>query len=189
MRTSSVISLLALAACGSGDGDDIDDGCWPDIPTTPHGSAVLGTGYTSYEPMPEMLPLEYGVQDGYNFVAHAKMTGFHPGNPADILDKKNPRTRIRAFFADTDVPLNIYASCAVRLSYVDAGNGEYELQSGIPIIFETCWRSDKLIGQRFRIELELMDSEGRIATDSKIVIATPPAIEYPMEMNTPGCVH
>ena len=70
-----------------------------------------------------------------------------------------------------------------------SGNGEYVLQGGLPIIFETCWRSDKLIGARIRLDLELMDDQGRLATDSKVVTAGPPTIEYPMEMNTPGCVH
>lgn len=188
--------MLAITACSGGaSGTDaaidayVPGPCWPEGPTTPHGNVVLGTGYTAYEPMPANLVLEYGVQDGYNFIANVRMSGFDPGNPSDVLDPKNPRTRIRAYFEDGNIPLNFYASCPVRLSYIDAGGGEYVMQSGIPIIFETCWRSDNLIGKRIRIDLELADAQGRVAVDSKIVTAAPPITDYPMETSSPGCVH
>ena len=196
VRSFPIVALvLAITACSGGGASGTDAAidafvpgpCWPEA-TTPHGSVVLGTGYSAFEPMPENLVLEYGVQDGYNFVANVRMTGFDPGNPNDVLDPKNPRTRIRAFFEEGNVPLNFYASCPVRLSYVASG-GEYVMQTGVPIIFETCWRSDNLIGKRIRIDLELADSQGRIATDSKIVTAAPPTTDYPMETGSPGCVH
>lgn len=139
--------------------------------------------------MPAVLPLEYGTQDGYNLVAHVKMTGFTPGNASNILDPVNPRTRIRAFFADDNVPLNFYAKCPFRNAYVESPGGGYELVQGVAVIFETCWRSDNLIGRPIRIELELLDDAGGYTTDVKTVIAGEPEGFYPIDQGSPGCVH
>ena len=167
--------------------------CWPDVTHVPQGSAQLGTGvdgYAGYKPMPDVLPLEYGTQDGYNLVAHVRMTGFSPGDPANLFDPRNPRTRIRAYFDDTDVPLNVAAECPFRLGYVPTGTGEFEMVSAVPVIFDTCWRSDNLIGRPLRIELEMLDgTSGGFTTDTKVVTAAAPVGFYPdQEMNSPGCV-
>lgn len=166
--------------------------CWPDIPRFPQGSVQLGTGlngYAGWKPMPDVLPLEYGTQDGYNLVAHVRMTGFPPGDPDNVFDPGNPRTRILAYFDDTNVPLNVAAECAFRLGYVPTGTGEFEMVSAVPVIFDTCWRSDNLIGRPLRIELEMLDSSGGYTTDTKVVTAAAPVGFYPdQEMNSPGCV-
>lgn len=191
---------MSLAGCSGGHApslplDATADGyvnpgpCWPATLGPPSGSAMLGTGRTAFEAMPDTLPLEYGSQDGYDLVANVRMSGFTPGNPRNILDPSNPRTRIRAFFADTNVPLNYYAYCPFRDAYVPTGAGDYQLAQGEPIIFETCWRSDHLIGARIRIDLELMDGNGNYVTDSKTVTAAAPMTPYPIEQDTPGCVH
>ena len=145
----------------------------------------------AFMPMPATLPLEYGAQAGFDLVANVRMSGFDPGSPTDLLDPHNPRTRIRAFFADTNVPLNYNAKCPFRVGYVPSGANDfdYQMSSGQPIIFETCWRSDRLIGARIRIELELIDNDGNYVTDQQTVTATAPSTDYPVEMNTPGCQH
>lgn len=163
--------------------------CWLEQPRTPQGSAVLGTGREGFEPMPEVLPLGYGAQDGFMLFAHVRMNGFTPGNPADILDPANPRTRIRAYFHETNVPLNYYAGpCAFRIAYTPMGNGDYQLLEAVPIIFETCWRSEHLFGKKIRVELELLDSTG-YTTDVKVVTAAPPTGTHPIDMGMPGCIH
>jgi hypothetical protein len=165
--------------------------CWPDTLGTPHGAAVLGTGRDAFAAMPAVLPLEYGGQGGFDLVANVRMSGFAPGNLQDLLDPGNPRTRIRAFFADTNVPLNYYAKCPFRTGYMPSGVSDYDYQlpAGVPIVFETCWRSDRLIGARIRIELELLDRAGNYTTDQKIVTAAAPTTPYPPESGTPGCQH
>lgn len=204
-RVRAVLGVLATTLSVGCNGDDtsnmgtpdasveVDAGmtstnCWPeDLVRTPQGSAVLGTGRDSYMDMPEVLPLEYGTQDGFNLVAHVRMTGFAPGNPADILDPKNPRTRILSYFVENNVPLNAKARCPFRNGYVDAPGGGYELSEGVAVIFDTCWRSEHLIGKQIRIELELMDQNGGYTTDTKIVTAGAPEGFYPEDMGTPGC--
>ncbi len=156
----------------------------------PTGTATLGTGHGRFEAMPEMLPIEYGTQDGYNLVANVRMTGLAPGDPNAAFDfAGNPRTRIRAFFADTNVPLNFYSNCPFRLAYVPSAAGGYELREGIGIIFENCWRANRLIGRRIRIELELLDAAGGYATAVTTVTAAAPTGPYPPEPDAPGCQH
>jgi hypothetical protein len=194
-----VISAALLIACGSGDPAAIDapphdatpvdaGPCWPELTHTPRGSATLGTGWDTYQPIPEELPLEYGVQDGFMLIAHARMTGFDPGNPNNIYDETNLRTRIRAYFDETDIPLNYYAHCAWRYPYLDSGTGDYVLYQGAPVIFEVCWRSAHLFGQRIRIELEILDDDGGYTTDVKVVTALPPVGPHAVD-DGPPCMH
>lgn len=200
MRVIVIIAAAALiggaGGCGGDPSNAPDAGsdarpgpCWPELTQTPQGSVTLGTGRDGFEVMPAVLPLEYGTQDGFMLIANVRMTGFAPGNPQDILDPGNPRTRIRAFFDDTNVPLNYYASCPFRNAYVESG-AEYQAIAAFPVIFETCWRSEHLFGRPIRVELELMDDQGGYATDVKTVMAAPPTNGiYPDDQGTPGCIH
>jgi hypothetical protein len=196
MRVLALIAAAALAGCGEDPerprcmpvADPTD--CWPELATFPQGTATLGTGRAAFEAMPDELPLEYGPQGGFDLVAHVRMTGLYPGNPNNLLDPANPRTRIRAFFADTNIPLDFNARCGGRTAYVPSSAGGYEYPAGVGVVFELCWRSDRLIGKRIRVELEIMDHCGGYASDVKTVTAAPPTNGmYPMEQDTPGCVH
>jgi hypothetical protein len=199
VKALSIFTAVALIGCGGGepnemepdasvDADPTPRPCWPEVTATPHGSAVLGTGRNGFETMPDVLPLEYGTQDGFMLIANARMTGFPAGNPQDILDPRNPRTRIRAYFDETNVPLNYYAKCPFRTAYVSSG-GDQTLIEAAPVIFETCWRSEHLFGKKIRVELELMDDNGGYAKDVKIVTAAPPTGFYPVDQGQPGCIH
>jgi hypothetical protein len=196
MRVLALIAAAALAGCG----EDLQGprcmpfpdptDCWPELATFPQGTATLGTGRAAFEAMPDELPLEYGSQGGFDLVAHVRMTGFYPGDPDNLLDPANPRTRIRAFFDDTNVPLDFNSHCGGRTAYVPSSAGGYEYPAGTGVVFELCWRSDRLIGKRIRIELEIMDDCGGYATDAKTVTAVAPTNGmYPIEQDTPGCIH
>jgi len=201
----SAAHVLVVALLGSGCGDDVSISpdadvpveldanippgpCWPDVARIPRGSATLGTGRDGFETMPDELPLEYGSQDGFMLIANVRMTGFPPGNAQNILDPANPRTRIHAYFDETNVPLNFYAHCPFRNAYVPAGS-EYQLVEAAPIIFETCWRSEHLFGKRIRIELELLTDDGAYTTDVKVVTAVAPTSLHPIDQGQPGCIH
>src|SRR5690349_19261281 len=200
MRIVALSIALMIGGCG-GARESVDAGpmctaqvdpaeCWPDLVHVPQGTVTLGTGRAAFEDMPEMLPLEYGTQGGFDLVANVRMTGFFPGNPENIVDPSNPRTRIRAFFDDTNVPLDAFSRCPTRTAYVPSSAGGYEFPAGVGVVFELCWRSDRLFGKRIRIELELMDDCGGYASAVKVVTAAPPTRPgYPIEDNTPGCVH
>lgn len=200
-----VIAMTMMAACGDDlgvspdasvpDSDAPDAGgggvdCPSLVKRYAKGSALLGTGRDAFEPMPEVLPLEFGVQDGFNLVAHVRMTGFDPGDPKDTFNPRNPRTRILAYLHDTNTPLNSLADpgCPYILGYVPAGDGTYQFTYGLAVIFETCWRSGDLFGKRIRIELEIEDASGGYALDTRIVTAARPTDpQYPEEPNSVGC--
>lgn len=197
MKSCAAALALLLVACGDDaqtapSDADVDAAisagpCWPDVEHVAQGSVTLGTGRSGFEPMPAELPLEYGSQDGFMFIAHARMTGFAPGNPESIIDPSNPRTRVRAYFADTGAPLNVSSFCPFRNAYVEAAGGAYDLEQEVGVVFDTCWRSDRLIGKQFRIELELMDDTGGYASDTRTVTAAAPLGPYPAEQDTPPC--
>ncbi|HEX4416940.1 MAG TPA: hypothetical protein VH165_03530 [Kofleriaceae bacterium] len=180
----------ALAGCGSSASPpDAIGPCWPDTVGPAKGTATLGTGRAAFEDMPDMLPLEYGAQAGFDLVANVRMSGLDPGDPASIISPTNPRTRIRAFFADTNIPLNYDANCPFREAYVPSATGDYQMAMGVAIVFEICWRSDRLIGQRIRVDLELEDDTNGYTSDSKTVTAAAPSSPYPIDQDSPGCMH
>jgi hypothetical protein len=203
-----VSSLLLVIACGNGDGpgtatpDAYDEGdayvlpsiCWPEAATTPHGSLVLGLPKPPFEDLPTEIPLVWGLQDGFMFLVQVKMKGIAPGDPAN-LDVRNPHTRVRAFFDDTDVPLNRYGSCSYRVGYVESSDDSYVAAApptgsaqDVPVVFETCWRSDRLIGQRIRLEAEIRDASGELyASDTRVVTALEPEAPYIIDHDSPAC--
>jgi hypothetical protein len=201
MRLVALAGMTALAGCGGGAtspdasalctarADPLQ--CWPDPAHKPQGAVTLGTGRAAFEAMPDTLTLEYGPQGGFDLVANVRMSGFDPGNLDVLLDPGNPRTRIRAYFADSNIPLNFFAVCPFRQAYrpSQSGDYDYEFPEGVPVIFETCWRSNHLIGARVRIELELMDDCGGYVSDVKTVTLVAPTEPYPIEDNAPGCMH
>ncbi|MEJ7599675.1 MAG: hypothetical protein WKG01_17340 [Kofleriaceae bacterium] len=197
MRLTYVAAMILVGGCENNAADvdaaiDIDappsGPCWPDLVHVPKGSATVGTGRDGFESMPEDLPLDYGNQDGFMLIANAKMTGFDPGNPNDNYDARNPRTRIRAYFDDTGVPLNFDAHCPFRYPYLPAGSSEYALTQSIAVIFEVCWRSTHLFDKRIRVEMEIMDNEGGFTTDVKVVTARAPLGPHAVD-DGPGCMH
>jgi hypothetical protein len=194
-NTNPAIDMMPDADVPTPDAFVYNGPCWPEEMATPQGSLILGAtgpGQSGFEPMPETLPIVYGLQDGYMFIVNIRMTGFAPGNPTSYQDPMNPRTRIRAYFADTGATLQRGSlapggECPVRVPYLDNGAGAYELITSYPIVFDTCWRSDNLVGKQFRIEAELLDYAGTAyASDTRIVTAGP-AEGIPPEQGNPGC--
>lgn len=201
MRWSSVIGLVLvmLAACGDGDvveGDmappdaDTPDGpsleCWPGDGTLLKGSLTLGTGTDTFVPMPDELQLQHGASGGYSVIVNARMTGLAPGNVENLFDPDNPRTRIRGFFADDNVPISRYSMCPFRLGYRVVGDA-YQLAEPVSIIFETCWHSDQLFNRPIRIEATIMDASGGYAHAANTVVLLPPTWIDPMDAGIPGC--
>jgi hypothetical protein len=198
-----ILGLALLIACGDNvpggsaidaaviepDGHTMTGPCWPEVAEKiPHGTFTMGMGRGGFQTMPEDVPLEWGFQDGFMFVLSARMAGFPPGHPTDILDPSNPYTRIRAYFDDTNVPLAKQSVCPFRNGYKETTSGEYVLNQEVGIVFDTCWRIDRLVGQRIRIEGELLDPSGHYASETRVVTAVAPVDpNYPMETNTEPC--
>lgn len=141
--------------------------CWLDT-YTPAGTVTLGTGATQYMPMPDMVPLEYGSQDGFDIPVNAQITGLLGGNPSNPLDPSNPRTRFHGFFTDGS-PINP-GNCGIRIGYQADGT----MAHGSAILFDTSLQMCDLFGLQVHIVVEIIDSAGHYATDQKDVICEPP---------------
>jgi hypothetical protein len=162
--------------------------CWPTVTHVPHGSLTIGMGRGGFKPMPANAPIEWGFQDGFMFVLSYRMTGFDPGVAECALDPKNPRTRTRVFFDDTNIPLvKNGTSCPVRMPYKEYAPGEYETVFEVPYMFDVCWRSSSLIGSRLRIEAEILDpATGHYASETRVVtVEAPVNPSYPTDPG--GC--
>lgn len=190
-------SVGLLGACGDDGGSqstpfdaapDVDAlpafSCWPDIEPIPRGSVTLGAGGVAFAEMSDTLPIEWGVQDGYMVKVWVRMTGFLPGQ-APVTSPENPFTRIRASFAETGVSLMFPGECASRVWYEPNDAGSYDLYSEAAVMFDTCWRTDRLIGAQIEIDAEVMDATGSYGRDTRIITATAPVGEYPPDPPTP----
>jgi hypothetical protein len=196
----TTVLVLLLGACGQGGGGAgdaaVDDAptdaprgpCWSTDGSQPRGTITLGTGQTTFMPMPDQQPLEYGPQGGFDIQVNAQMTGLLPGNPANILDPDNPRTRFRVFFVDTGESIN-RGVCPFRLAYVPAATpGTYVLQVGTAVQYEVCYGSQGIFGRQVKVVLEILDSDGGYATTEKIVTPIQPVeANWPDQPNGVPC--
>jgi hypothetical protein len=172
------------------EGDWAATDCWPETAKrVPHGTFTVGLGRGGYKELPDVAPLEWGIQDGYMFVLSTRMTEFRPGDPNDFTYVANPFTKILAYFDDTNVQLNRDMKCAFRNPYQVTAEGDYVMKQEVGVMFETCWRIDRLVGQRIRIEAEILEPNGNYAHETRVVTAAAPVDpSYPKEQNTAGCL-
>ncbi|HEY4181329.1 MAG TPA: hypothetical protein VGM90_31000 [Kofleriaceae bacterium] len=207
MRSIAAAVLFAafFSACGTSNGSspDIDGGsgssddgvdarpefmCWPSVDPIPRGTVELGKGGTAFSEMPEVLNLQYGFQGGFMVKVWTRMTGIDAGEAGTTVDSRNPATRVRGKFVDSDAALQLPGDCGDRGSYVANATGGYDYYNEIAVVFNTCWGNDSLVGKQLKITAELMDASGSYATDSKTI--TVADILDPTFQNiptTPGC--
>jgi hypothetical protein len=151
--------------------------CWPMDTASPRGSIELGTGST-YRPMPDELPLVFGDQSGFHIEARSRIQGLEHGDPVDVSNPTNPRTRFRAFF--TTGPLagqpNVGTPCATRVGYLPDGTFLWTVE----VRFDTTLGPADLFDKQFRVVVEIIDSTGAYAIDEKLVTARAPIGWNPM---------
>jgi hypothetical protein len=187
------LSLVLVLGCGDnhpahgpdggphGTGDAASDGpptttaCWDDV-YTPAGSATLGTGMLGFQPLPASIELEYGTQSvAFDLPVNAHMDGLYPGDPGNILDLSNPRTRFHGYFVDTGVLANP-GRCGTRIGYLPARGGGpgFEMEIGAPLVFPESYTSTDLFNRQIHIVLEIIDAAGNYATDEGTVTMLQP---------------
>ncbi|MDB4959315.1 MAG: hypothetical protein JWO36_6884 [Myxococcales bacterium] len=149
--------------------DAAPQNCWPVETSTPKGSVDLGTGDTAFEAMPDQLALVYGEQGGFHIPARSRIHGLEPGDPVDIANPTNPRTRFIAYFENGDPNTNV--KCGVRLGYGTVA-GDYTIANRV--MFDPVLGPGALFNKRFRVTLEVIDSTGGYAMDEKMITALPP---------------
>ena len=177
-------ALLAAAACGddapvapdapgtpdASEGPDVLEPCWPAEVPAVSATMTLGTGFEQYESMitDQELRIIAGPQGGFHVWIHGRGTGFFPGGET-VAEK--PRLMLHAYHNGEKI--DVYA-CPIRLSWVEQ-DGAYQLPQGQPLIL----RNDvvpSLDGERIRVVGELLDRDGKYATDEREIVTLAPLL-------------
>jgi hypothetical protein len=135
------------------------------------GRIELGTSLGAFEPIEseQELALIEGIQGSTHFDLNARIWDLEPGNPTDTRDPGNPRTLFSAF-AEDGRRLD-GSSCGWTIGYET--HGDYADISR-PRILPLLNRYRDHYGQRARLVVEILDSQGRYARDEVWVTAVPP---------------
>jgi hypothetical protein len=162
---------LLLASCGGGNEHPVDAGpCWP-LNAKPGGQVELGTGDVVFEPMPDVLPIINNLSQSDPYLqVHARIHGLSPGNPDDILDSHNPRTKVSAVIADLGLTLD--GECPASLGYIASPEpGAFDLSPHSIRLGFGSFPPDQASGKQARITIEVV-SNGRSAQAEKLVTLT-----------------
>lgn len=172
---SALGGTLLLASCGgpASQAADAPPGpCWP-LDAMPGGQAELGTGDIAFEPMPAMLPImRNGSQADAFLQIHARINGLPPGNPDDLLDPRNPHTKVGAMIDELGLTLGV--ECPASLGYVASPGGGFDLVHSLRIGLGTI-PLDQVAGKQARITLVVVGANGLSAQDMKLVTLTVPS--------------
>lgn len=170
---------LLVAACGGGseshDAPPPPMGqCWP-LDAMPGGQVEIGTGQIDFEPMGDMLPIITSSAQADPFVrVHARIRGMPPGDPDQLFDPRNPRTKARLEVEGVDEPITV--ECPASLGYRPAPeSGAFDLKHSLNVGFGFM-PIDPFIGKQARVVLEVVGSNGLSARDEKLVtlVLAPP---------------
>ena len=174
----SLACLVVLAACGD-DGTQVklDGGaCWPLTAAIPGGQVELGTGTIAFEPIPDTFAITRngGAQASANIPIMARIHGMPPGNPDDLFDVKNPKTKVSAVLVATGAPLGVQVPCPASLPYVASGTtGVYDMLHDLAIDLSMTLPED-VDHKQATITVEVVGSNGLYAMDQKTVTLTLP---------------
>lgn len=182
-RTASSLGALTagllVAACGGGSGSH--DGpappmgpCWP-LDAMPGGQVEIGTGEFDFEPLGDMLPIVTSSAQSDPFVrVHARIRGMPPGNPDNLFDPRNPRTKARLEVEGIDMPVTV--DCPASIGYVAAPEpGAFDLKHSLSVGFGFM-PIEPFINKQTRVVVEVVGSNGLSARAEKLVtlVMAPP---------------
>lgn len=160
-------AALLLGAC-DGATAMVDAGpCWP-LNAEPGGEVQLGTGDISFEPLPgELVIVRDGSQSDPFIQLHSRVRGLPPGNPKDIFDPRNPKTKVSAVIGELGLTLGY--ECPASIGYVPAPEGgAFDLLRSLRLGFGT-FPIDDAVGKQARVTIEVVGSNGVYARDEKMV--------------------
>jgi hypothetical protein len=165
---------LLLAACGGNASPAVDAGpCWP-LSATPGGQVEIGTGELTFEPLPATLSIITSSAQSDPFVlVHARIRDLPPGNPNDIFDPRNPKTKISLVVNGLTFPIGV--DCPASRGYAAAPGmpGAFDMDQAIHVgFFDTPL--DQVSGMQARLTVEVVGSDRRYAKDEKLVMLMAP---------------
>jgi hypothetical protein len=147
-------------------------GCGGDDPYTGPPELILGTGESSFESLTDgqNIYVVQGPQGGFHLFGSVRTRGIDPGNPEDLSDPGNPTIDFRVFTTGT-TEARIDALAAHYIQGLRSGGDYYEM-IGRAVILDITDDSE-LDNVPIRFELELVDSNGVMLSDSRNLIAIP----------------
>jgi hypothetical protein len=154
----------SIAGCGASD-EPPPSVCWPEG-ATPGGEVDLGTGSLAFEPLADGDPLIVvnGPQGGNHVLLHARVRNLEGGDPAERSTL--PYTRFSLFRADgSQIAV---ASCGSQLAYSEPADDWLSLQYGRFVIVLQAAAAE-IVDEEGRAVVEVVDCEGRYATDERTV--------------------
>ena len=170
---SALGASLLLASCGGHDSPAVDAGpCWP-LSATPGGQVELGTGDLTFEPWPATMAIITSSAQSDPFVeVHARIRDLPPGNPNNIFDPHNPKTKASLVIDGLTFPQGV--ECPGTLGYVASPvAGAFDLLHSLHVGFGTT-PLDQVAGKQARVTIEVVGSDGHYAKDEQFVTLMAP---------------
>jgi len=168
-------NLLLLASCGGHESPAVDAGpCWP-LSATPGGQVELGTGDLTFEPWPATMAIITSSAQSDPFVnVHSRIRDVPPGNPNDIFDPHNPKTKVSLVVDGLAITFPQGVECPGTLGYVTSPvAGAFDLVHAFHIGFGTT-PLDQVAGKQARVTVEVVGSDRHYAKDEQLVMLMAP---------------
>jgi hypothetical protein len=166
---------MLLASCGDNGSPVVDAGpCWP-LKATPGGQVELGTGDIDFEPMPDMVPIISNTSQSDPYLqVHSRIRGLPPGDPRNLFDPRNPKTKVSAVIPELGLVLGMGIDCPATLGYVASPEpGAFDLSPhSLRVGFGFGFSVDQASGKQARITIEVVGSNGLYAQAEKLVTLT-----------------
>lgn len=161
--------LVAAGGCGDNEAPVGPDAgpCWPEIlPDESSQGARVNLGYVTSGPggnstVPlesgSLLALEAGPQGGFHLRFDVQVSGIITGDPTNIRDSQNPRTRLSAYSTEgTDLD---GITCPTRLAYAPAPSGDLILPRPYTLVIDE-YQLDAVYGHNIVVAAEVLDADG-----------------------------
>ena len=116
----------------------------------------------------------FGPQGGYHFLVSVLATGIWPGTVGVARSPDNPVTSLKAFresgaeFTLLDENVNV-----LRQAYVEGAAGAGVVLTNRFLRIDTK-DPKQFAGEKVRLRVEVVDRDGRAASDERMVVALPP---------------
>jgi hypothetical protein len=164
------VGLVAISLLGCGGPTT------PAVMTAPGPTALaLGIGQDAYMSLTDGQPAQvvHGPQGGYHIVVALQAHGIWPGTPGIAGSPDDPVTTLRAFRASgTEFGLMTGSPNVLHVAYGAAADG-VELPGRL---LRLDIRSpSEIAGETLLLHADVLDRDGRTASDQKHVVAVPPA--------------
>lgn len=166
------LGILLLAGCGGGDDapPDAAGPCWP-LEASPGGEVEIGTGDIEFEPLADTLEIISSPAQSDPFVEiHSRIRGMPPGDPNDLFNPANPKTKISV--AVDSLGLVLANECPATFGYAPSSeSGAFDMVHSLHVGFGFMSIAD-VPGKQARVTIEVVGSNRRYAKAEKLVTLT-----------------